>query len=128
MKPVVLDASALIAAMLGEAGAEKVIPFLPGAAISAVNLSEVTGKLLAIRNQPDELAADIQSLGLDIRPFDARMAFLAAKLMVPTRHVGLPLGGRACLALAHSLRRPVLTADPAWSGIDPALATIELIR
>jgi ribonuclease VapC len=128
VKPVVLDASALLAAMLGEPGAEKVVPFLPGAAISTVNLSEAIGKLLAIRNQPDELAADIQSLGLDIRPFDTRAAFLAGRLLGPTRHLGLSQGDRACLALAHSLRRPALTANPSWSAIDSAIATIEIIR
>ncbi len=128
MKPVVLDASALLAVMIGEPGAEKVAPHLPGAAISAVNLSEAVGKLLSLRNNPDELWMDIQSLGLDIRAFDARAAFLTGRLLAPTRKLGLSLGDRACLALAHSLKRPAVTADRAWLDIEPSVAAVEIIR
>src|SRR5207302_11171531 len=42
----VLDASALLALINSEPGAERVVQALPGACISAVNLSEVAGKLV----------------------------------------------------------------------------------
>jgi hypothetical protein len=43
---VVLDASALLAVLRAEPGAERVVPRLEGARIGAVNLSEVVTKLI----------------------------------------------------------------------------------
>ena len=46
MSEVVLDASAVLAFINEEAGAELVEPYLGNAAISAANLSEVVAKLV----------------------------------------------------------------------------------
>jgi ribonuclease VapC len=43
------------------------------------------------------------------------------------RQRGLSLGDRACLALAESLRQPVLTTDRAWRGLSVGVE-IRLIR
>jgi PIN domain nuclease of toxin-antitoxin system len=45
MSNAVLDASALLAVLNEETGAERVERYIPGAIINAVNLSEVIGKL-----------------------------------------------------------------------------------
>lgn len=55
---------------------------------------------------------------------DARMI---ARLWPRTRSVGLSLGDRACLATAHRLGLPTLTADTAWSELELDLE-IQLIR
>jgi PIN domain nuclease of toxin-antitoxin system len=97
---VVLDASALLAFLNQETGKEVVAEFLPGAAVSAVNLSEVVAKLLEATMPVDAVRSALGDLGLDVRPFDAEMAYAAGALRTTTRKRGLSLGDRACLALA----------------------------
>jgi ribonuclease VapC len=75
--------------------------------------SEVFRRLLHNNVVVVGLRADIESLGLEIAPFTVDDAEQAAGLGPPTRHV-LSLGDRACLALAHRLDLPVLTADRSW--------------
>jgi PIN domain nuclease of toxin-antitoxin system len=60
-------------------------------------------------------------------PFTAAKAELAARLWDTTRHYGLSLADRACLALAMERELPVLTADRAWSGLDITLE-IRVVR
>ena len=60
-------------------------------------------------------------------PFDARQAIIASDLRPSTRHLGLSLGDRACLALANSLGAPVMTADRAWAALDVGIS-ITVIR
>jgi ribonuclease VapC len=42
---------------------------------------------------------------------------LGADLRARTKHLGLSLGDRACLAAARSRDLPVLTADRAWAKL-----------
>ena len=127
MSDVVLDASALVALLRGEPGADIVAARLGGAAISAANLAEAHGRILREVFDPDGLHRDIMAFGLDIRPFDTEQAFIAGALEPATRPLGLALGDRACLALARSLGRPALTADRQWLEADLGIP-IELIR
>ncbi len=115
----VLDASALMAFLYGEPGIERVAGALAtGAAISAVNLSEVVAKL-ADRGTPErEIRDTLETLGLDITEFDADDALAAGLLRPSTRAAGLSLGDRACLALGQQSGVPVLTADTLWSTLD----------
>ena len=117
---VVLDASALLVALNAERGADAVARVLPGAAISAVNLSEVVAKLVERGMPPREIRSALDALGLDIHPFDRELAYLAGQLRGRTRSRGLSLGDRACLALGLRLALPVLTADRGWTelGLD----------
>ena len=94
MAEVVLDASALLALLNDEPGAELVAKSLPQAAISAVNLSEVVAKL-ADAGMPDEAIRDaLRGLPLDVVPFDVEQAYDAGLLRSITRDVGLSLGDR----------------------------------
>jgi len=120
----VLDASALLAVIFNERGQEVVIPQLPKASMSAVNLSEVAVKL-ADRGYPVGRVADtLAAFKLDIHSFDTDQAIATAALRATTRDRGLSFGDRACLALAASLGSVALTADRAWAGLDG----VELIR
>jgi ribonuclease VapC len=124
---VVLDASALLALLNQEPGSEAVAEALPGAAISAVNLSEVVAKLVEAKMPGAAVRAILQPLDLDVQPFDAEMAYAAGALRAATRKLGLSLGDRACLALGKLMIRPVLTTDRAWAGLDLGV-TVNAIR
>lgn len=43
---------------------------------------------------------------------------IPAELRPFTRHLGLSFGDRACLALGHFTKCPILTADKDWSKLD----------
>ncbi|MHB8575791.1 MAG: type II toxin-antitoxin system VapC family toxin [Dehalococcoidia bacterium] len=123
-----LDASALLAHFLDEPGKQAVAAaLLAGAAISAVNLAEVLARLHQNGTHELALRQAVARLGLDVVPFDEDLAYRTAVLRPLTRHLGLSLGDRACLALAQKLGLPVLTADRAWADLSLGI-TIQLIR
>jgi ribonuclease VapC len=116
MSDVVLDASAVLAYLNEEPGADRVAPLLEqgGAVISSVNWAETAGRLLAL-GLPEATAREIlRSLELRVLPLDQETAWLAATLLPPTRPFGLSLGDRCCLALGLRLGLPVMTADRVW--------------
>jgi PIN domain nuclease of toxin-antitoxin system len=113
----VFDASALLALLNGEPGASRVQARLPQAVIGAVNLSEVLAKLIDAGMPENAAAASVAALGLRIIDFDESLARSAAALRPATRKLGLSFGDRACLAVAHRLGCPALTADRAWNRL-----------
>ncbi len=121
--PVVLDASALLAYLRDEPGAEVVAEVVAGGAtISAVNLTEVLSRAADRGADPVRLADELTRGGLlagavAVEPFTAGDAIEAARLRPLTRQAGLSLAGRACLALARRLQAATLTADRAWRGL-----------
>lgn len=118
---VLLDASAFLALIQGEPGAERVAAELDRAAISAVNLAEAI-EVATRRGAPRERAtAWAEELGLAVIPFDAAMAHEAARLLARHRRDGLSLGDAACLATAATLGWPAYTTDWAWSALGLAM-------
>ncbi len=126
-KAVVLDSSALLCLLNGEAGAERVAEALPSAVIGAVNLAEVVTKLRERGLSAEEVEEALGGFNLDVRPFTAAQATAAGHMRQATRSQGLSLGDRACLALAVELGAPALTADQAWGTVE-AGAAVEVIR
>ena len=128
MNRVVLDASAILAVIGGEPGAEKLTPDLLARAVgSAVNLSEVQAKLVS-RGWPFEQAwEDATSPVRQVLAFDEAQARVAGDLATQTRYLGLSLGDRACLALGIALKVPVYTAEKAWKKLNVGL-TVHVIR
>jgi ribonuclease VapC len=122
----VLDASALLAVLTGEPGAGYVERYLPGAVISAVNLSEAAGKLMERGAPLEAVKAAIASIGLVVFDFDEVQAMAAAALRPRTRALGLSLGDRACLALGETRGGKVLTCDTAWSAVDTAADIVQV--
>lgn len=126
MSPV-LDASALLALIFDETGADIVATLARGGAISAVNFSEVIVRIMAINGVVGKADDAVSRLEIEVVPFDAAMARPVAELRVPTKHLGLSLGDRTCLALGMSRRSVVLTADKDWAKLDIGI-DIRLIR
>lgn len=107
----VLDASAFLALIQGEPGAERVEAVLMRAAMSSVNLTEVVTKLVAKGTTVDEVHAIVDGLKPIVHPFEHELAVEAGFLYGTTKAFGLSLGDRACLALARQLQATVLTTD-----------------
>ena len=128
MNRIVLDASAILAVIHNEPGAGKLTPALMARAVaSTVNLAEVQTKLVS-RGWPSDLAwEDSTSPVREVLPFDDEQARRAGDLVAQTRHLGLSLGDRACLALGMALKAPVYTADKSWKKLKVGLR-IHLIR
>lgn len=125
--PVVLDSSAVLAFMLGENGAARVGPTLAGGLLSSVNLCEIVTKLAERGEDAATVHADVLAFGVDVMPFSSEHALQAAQLRPLTKHLGLSLGDRACLALGLERGANVLTADKAWAGLDPGYR-VEVLR
>lgn len=128
MSDAILDASALLAFANREVGYEEVREFIGSAAISAINLSEVVARL-ADRGLPqEEVRETLQGLGLEVVPFEEEHAYLTGMLRSATRPFGLSLGDRACLALAHTLGLPAITADRRWLELPGLQDRVRVIR
>jgi PIN domain nuclease of toxin-antitoxin system len=113
----VLDASALLAFLQGEPGADLVQLVLERSAISTANWSEVCQRAIARQVEIADLREDVIGLGVELFPLGAADAEQAASLWPATHPSGLSLGDRACLALAQRLGVPALTADRSWLSL-----------
>jgi PIN domain nuclease of toxin-antitoxin system len=115
---VVLDASALLAWLVQERGAEVVGEVLPRAVISAVNLSEVLYRGQSLGRNVATLPARLGHLGLRVEPFTTEDALIATDIFARDRRRVLSLADRCCLATATRLGLPAITDDRAWSALD----------
>ncbi len=119
----ILDASALLAYVLDEPGGQAVrLALVPAGTMSSVNLTEVLERLATGRGDPAQVLDELRRTGvvgtaIHVEPFLAEDAVDCAILRPLTRHVGLSLADRACLALARRTGEAVLTADSAWSEV-----------
>ena len=116
MSEAVLDASAVLAVLKAEPGAQFAEEAFP-ARISSVNLSEVVAKLSDGGMTEPTIRAALQSLPLQVVTFDEEQAYDTGLLRPITRSLGLSLGDRACVGLARRLGAPALTADRRWSRL-----------
>lgn len=123
----VLDASALLALLNDEPGAEKVARYVAvGAAISSVNYAEVASKLCDYGMPDAEVKIVLGSLGLVVEPFNEAQALLCGSLRAQTRKAGLSLGDRACLAVTILAETTAITADREWKDLTDT--SLEFIR
>ena len=118
MNEVVLDASAILAIVFQERGAEKLTAeILKDAVIGTVNLAEVQSKLIKKGYRPEEAWEDALSLVNSAEPYTSGQARIAGDLITTTEKYGLSLGDRSCLALAIALKAPVYTTEQAWRNL-----------
>jgi ribonuclease VapC len=95
-KPV-FDASAVLALMQGEPGADRLKDLQPDAVVNAVNAAEVLAKLVNRGVPATEAQAAYDALHLETTPFERALAVISARFV----HKGVSLGDRCFLAAAH---------------------------
>ena len=129
MSTLVLDASVILAAILGEPGGDEVFEHIEDSVVSAVNVAEVY-TYAAVNNYPtDAIDAFFAETGVAVWPHDFEQAVATGSLASITRKAGLSLGDRACLALAQQKQAEVLTADRPWAAFAEGLGLkIRLLR
>jgi PIN domain nuclease of toxin-antitoxin system len=118
MNEVVFDASAMLALIQGEQGADKLTDeILNRAVASAVNLAEVQSKLVKASNDPDRAWSAALSAISSVEPYTSEQARIAGSLIAATEKHGLSLGDRSCLALAIMLKASVYTTEQTWKNL-----------
>jgi ribonuclease VapC len=115
---VVVDASAILAFLQGEQGADVVEEQLTGdARCGAANWAEVAQKVRGAGRDWSLSRALLGSYGVIVESvLESDAEWAAARWH---RGEGVSLADRLCLALAHRLDAPALTADSAWGGDAP---------
>jgi PIN domain nuclease of toxin-antitoxin system len=127
IEQVVLDASAILAAILDEPGRDVVMAYEGCSWASCVNVAEVRSKLHDLGHTSEEIDLELGLVGLSVMTFDSQQAIAVGELRGSTRSFGLSLGDRACLALAQKLGTRAVTADRLWLSAQLPIA-VEAIR
>lgn len=129
MPSIVLDASAILAAIYSEDGAQKVRGLFadPVSTIlmSSLNWSEALDRLLRDGMRDDDAESILASQNLEVVDFTIEQARIAARLRLAAP--SLSLADRACLALAKTRNATAWTTDKAWKKYSIPVA-IELLR
>ena len=92
----VFDASAVLALMQGEPGADRLKDLQPDAVVNAVNAAEVLAKLVSRGVPAAEAQAAYDALHLETTPFEPAMVAISARYV----RKGVSLGDRCFLAAA----------------------------
>jgi ribonuclease VapC len=124
----VLDASAVLALIQDEPGAEVVAGELSGARMSTANLAEVVGTLVDAGIDGREAVDLLTAAGVVFEPVTLEDAVLAGALRGLGGGRTLSLGDRCCLALTtRAAPAEVLTADRVWAELDLPVV-VRLVR
>lgn len=127
----VLDASAILAFLQGEPGADVVLKALESdsCVVSAANQAEIISKSLDHGLTFSTLQVLLDELDYSVVELTAADGVAAGAMRAKTRHLGVSLGDRLCLAIGQRLGAKVLTADRPWLKVAKFLGvSIQCIR
>ncbi|MBL0922972.1 MAG: PIN domain-containing protein [Sphingomonadaceae bacterium] len=129
MSVVVLDASALLALLKRETGANVVEALLDQAVIGSVNLGEAAQIQYLHGWGRKEFETAIAMIEISVVPISQKVAMDAADFREVARQNGISQADCLCLALAQSEGALALTADRDWLKISDQIGVeIRLIR
>jgi PIN domain nuclease of toxin-antitoxin system len=116
-----LDASAVLALIGNEPGADRVLPLLALSAITAINLAEVVKKLRERGVPLEVVAATVSDLQLPLEggPADLQQAIQLGELAASGRAFGLSIGDSVCLAVAGWSGLTAVTTERRWAEAMP---------
>jgi ribonuclease VapC len=122
----VIDASALIALFFNEPGATDVLKHVRNSMglVSIVNYCEVLTELYETGFPVKEFDTVFDGMPLTLVDINKEISRYAAALRPSTRHAGLSLGDRYCLACAYYYRGTALTADRAWNTVKVSIPIV----
>lgn len=127
MKPILADASAILAYLNYEPGGKIVEKHLHELQVTAVNVAEII-TVLSLRGVTKEwIDSEVLQVFSNVIPLNVELAALTGTLAVLTRDYGLSLGDRACLAAGIVHNAHVLTTDSVWKKLKIDVE-IEVIR
>jgi ribonuclease VapC len=124
---VVVDASAILAAIKDEPGGRQAALDTRGGRISALNYCEIASYLAERGSSQEDIERLFAPFELTVEPFDRVRAMSAGLLAAIAKRRNISLADRACIALAVELGLPAMTGDRAWADLDVGLE-IRLIR
>lgn len=120
---VVLDAYAVVAALVGEAALGEVEPHLRTGAMCATNVGEVLDVCVRVHRNPEPVVREridwLVAGGLEIVPLDLTLAIAAGALRARRyrkRECEISMGDCVAAALAAVRGQPLATSDPHLAG------------
>lgn len=116
-----LDASAVLAWLQEERGAEVVDEVLDSSAILSINAVEVLHKLMGRGATPEQAREILDRLAVPIVDFGGAHLRATARF---SKVAGLSLGDRCCLGVAESMSITAVTADRQWATVSDRVRLI----
>jgi PIN domain nuclease of toxin-antitoxin system len=121
---VVLDAYAVIAALVDERAKTDTEPLMPKGTVSAANLAEIVDVCVRVHANDERIVRErigwLMAGGLEVAPLDADLALAAGALRARhyrRRHCEISQGDCFALALAKNRRSRLATADPHLASV-----------
>jgi PIN domain nuclease of toxin-antitoxin system len=129
-EPVLLDATAALAAIFDEPGGDFLAKMNPDPepVMTSYNAAEALSKMIQRGFTPEDALAALQGIVQGMLPVGASSAFDAAKIHAASRHLGLSLGDCFCLAAGLTTRLPIYTADREWAKLGIKGIKLRFIR
>lgn len=125
---VILDASALLAVLRREKGAEIILRLIEaGAMMTTINLSEVISKLYYYKVDKKQIELLIAGLSIAFIHVAEELAHIAASYYYAGKHYGLSLADKICLAAARRGNYTAVTTDTIWARLEMGIK-IQVIR
>ncbi len=116
-----LDASAVLAWLQEERGAEVVDEVIDSSAILSLNAAEVLHKLMGKGATPEQAREILDRLAVPVIDFGNEHLRATARF---SKVAGLSLGDRCCLGVAETMSLTAVTADRQWAAVSDRVRLI----